>query len=889
MSYSHCTLSEFLISKDNGRSIIALFTSRPTPLEEKNLGRLFALMEVEIVDETYEEVLDVLANEVNAQYYQSESFELETAFEYALQKLNNTIQEIVGEVGTEWLDNANMIIGVQRDSEVIFTNIGRVISLLIHGDKIIDVLDTAASKAQTINPVKVFTNIVSGEVTKSGTLFFSTETILDYLSKEKIKRVLKDQRIHDAIAEFHELLEEDTIDTNFCGLIARHETVATKADAKEEIAEADIELEDLDKDATSHAGRMDSMATLVDRQNETEELLSSSMWPGLKKGMKGIFGSLSERREATDDEEVVDDTVYTVVSDEAEETETPAVVENMAEMAKRANEERKVQEGDESEVVDKNTDDSRTPTIGDILDDIEDPILDTPSNADEKTEETTASEGNGKKAAAVAGQAAGKAAKGAGNIFVKLLALIGAGCMAILKWIGEVFISIWEAFGGKRRGASNDDIKYRSTRNGRRSTAQALGNSIATVFLALINWFARLSLPRKALLIVAIVVLVLFARSIVNTGEQQISEENENQYAQVLSQVDVKVNEGRAAVIFNTDTARTLFIEARDLLTQVPTDSQAYEDRGAELARIISNQLEEVNNVVTIENPSVVLDYSTISSDVQLSNVILLGASIYGFDRNNQSVYRGNLESQETSVSIAAGDDSARYKEVVKASPGTGIALLDDDTAATFQPIAESLAALNLIWPEGSHSFADASLFGTRLYLLDTASNQIYRHTQEGDVFGEGTAWLSGSHDLSNAVAMSIDGNIWVMKSNGQVLKFFGGTKEDFELSTIEPALTSATELYTDEASEHLYILDAQQARIVKYTKDGKFVAQFTSPQFTQMIDFIIDEANNKAYILNGEQIMEISLESTTPAEATEEPATEGEAENTEARAGLQA
>lgn len=802
MKESVYSLSEFLLAKDEGRSTIRLFTATPTPLEEKNLGQVFAIMEIESTDSMNEHVLDVVANEINKNYYKSEALEFDSAFEYALQETNKKVQELVGEVGEEWLHNLNMVAGVRKGQDVVFAHLGRVIAQMIHGNNIVDVLDTTASKMQAVNPVRAFGSVMSGRLTPSAILFFSTETILDYLSKEKIKRVLqgngKTPDSEEAIGQFYDLLSEDTTSANFGAIIIQHvEREATGAAGATEPATIPVAGQrtstssgttPLSVSAASttqpaSGTDSDSMHSLVQNQQKTEELLSGSIWPGVKQSLKG---AAKKKPPATE----------------------PATAPSSAHSADP------VEEADAP---------MRKPVKGG-------------SSSD--------------------------------NAAVAILKQIGGVLQSIgvMLWNVLKSIVVLVASGVKR---VSDSRSGRTPRPSARAPRKP-GKAVAGVFAGAVQWFQKLSMIQKIFFVLAIVVLLIFANSVSNRGERQIAADNEAQYSATMAEIDVKINEGKAAIIFDSDTSRTLLLEARDLLATIPTDSESYQERGDELNAVIEEQLLKLNNVITVTDPAVAVDYGSINPDISLSNVIQLGSSMYGFDQSNQSVYRANLESGDTSVTISSSVGPL-YNEVVKASPGTGIALLDDQTVATFQPISESLVPVNLEYENTENSFADVEVFGTRLYTLDTRNNQIFRHTGTDGEFAAAEGWITDSSDVSNGVSLAIDGSIYVLRENGSVTRYSAGsTDNDFTLGVVDPALTTADEIYTDENTENLYIIDKSNARVVVFDKNGTFVAQYTSGLFNNLTDIIVDEANSRFYALSGAKLYEIPLAETAAEEGEE-------------------
>ncbi|MBI2410309.1 MAG: hypothetical protein HYV32_00235 [Candidatus Kerfeldbacteria bacterium] len=812
MTESRSIVSDLCIAKEDGRSAVRIFLSSPTPLEEKNLGNLFAVLEIESEDPVCEDILNILTEELNNQYYQSETFELEAAFEYALQKANQKIQEVIAEIGDTWLDQANMVLGVHKGDRLIFANIGRVIALMIHHGKIIDILDTAKAKAQEINPLKVFSNIVSGKLVDQSIVIFSTETILDYLSKEKIKRIVVEKKPREASEELYNLLADNTTNNNFATLIMQRERQTVNESTRTEIPV-------INRPAPLNEQR-DSMTTLLGKQTETEELLTSSIWPGIKKALQRKMESTFRRQE---------------------QPEKPAPRKPLTSVNRV-----------EDDALNLDTDDILGE--GNLQHESVTPARSVLQNSRARKEQTPMAQVQ--------------------KTALKIMKMIGTGLVAAAGALQSGVMQLVQRLRKKSGGTHNGNTATYAHRRREQRSPIAM---VSKWFTRLGQWFKSLSLMQRAFFIVAIIVLLIFAQSVVNRGEQKTSKEQETQYGETLSSIDLKINEGKAAVLYDSESARNLFLEARTMLDQIPKDSDTYKQRGEELANVISSQLKRVNNVITLDNPTPVLDFTKIHPSIQLGHTILLGASVYAFDQNSASAYRGNLEDKGVSVTISDSSTGGRVTAAAKASLGTGVTTLSNNTFAIFNPVEEALNPLDLKYKNAAdHTFTDIRVFGTRLYTLDTKSNQIFRHSPTNGIFGEAIPWIDDDNiDIRNAVSFAIDGEIFVLNSDATVTRLAGGAKKDFALAQIDPALTSAEKMYTDENTSNLYVLDAKGQRVIVFDKNGKLVAQYTSSTFTNLKDMIVDETNKKMYLLNDAQVYEVQLQDAPTEQASSVPSSE--------------
>jgi len=142
------------------------------------------------------------------------------------------------------------------------------------------------------------------------------------------------------------------------------------------------------------------------------------------------------------------------------------------------------------------------------------------------------------------------------------------------------------------------------------------------------------------------------------------------------------------------------------------------------------------------------------------------------------------------------------------------------------------------------------------LYLVNKKENEIYKFSRSENSFGSGTPWLKENIDLSNSVDVSIDGQIYVLNSNGEIIKLLKGEQKELKLEKVDPLLERATSFYVSDALKFIYILEPLNKRLVIFDKTGEFVTQYTSNQFTDLKDFAVDEDSSTLYFLNGSSVL---------------------------------
>ena len=150
------------------------------------------------------------------------------------------------------------------------------------------------------------------------------------------------------------------------------------------------------------------------------------------------------------------------------------------------------------------------------------------------------------------------------------------------------------------------------------------------------------------------------------------------------------------------------------------------------------------------------------------------------------------------------------------------------------------------------------------LYLLDGVLGQIYKHSSSQDVFQAGEEYLAANNPLKESVSLAIDGSIFVLKNNGEVLEFQKSKRQDFTLKNIPTPwekITDARKIYTDSDTPSIYILDAGKSRVLTFDKDGFFIHQYALPDsFQKISDFTVSFKSKKIWVLNDNSLYEIAI-----------------------------
>lgn len=725
----------FIDHGESDRSLIHLYISNPSPLEERNLGRVFAILEFTEPEPFVEDIIEHLDSTFTHGYYHSSDFDVEAAFERALHKVNKFVQETVGQRGENWVYNVNALLGVMRGTEVHVAYVGSMEAFLIQGEDIIDIVQK--TKSEEIKPLKLFTNIISGECAEKNSLILSTSNLLDYLSLEKIRRTIIDSSPDDVIARFENILTEQTTLSNIAALVISPQIVSATAMTVEDedtgLSRADDPIE-----RTAFTNNEDSMDRLIDQERTTVELLTPSIWPSLKKRITNVVGPKTDERDAQ--------------------------VERTSPNYKKSE-----------------------------------------------------------------------------NQFLNVLLLIGK----FLKNLGTQIV-IGLVFLSKQL--------YKLVKNDS-SISSGIGNSVSGVK----GWWQRLSTPQRIFLLLAVTVLLIFVISLFWRDRSVDKQTQTTEITNALNQVENLLGEIESKKIMNDEAGvRSAVNQADTVLATVPTDSEEYVARGITLRDQINVLQNEFNKVTTVNaEPIANFADSGLTDPVRITKI---GDNIFAFSGGSNSVTRANLANQQTTSVISGTSSTEAYTTVDNDSAATTLVAIANNTVAQFNPVLEKTSPVNITL-DSSEQITDFDVFGSRLYVLDAANKTIYRHDKSGDVYGSAKEWLTEPVDLSTAVDLDIDGSIYVLSNTGTIRQFDGGTETALTVEELNPSLAGASRLVKPDPASSFYILNPTTQRLVKLSANAELEQQFTSDQFTNLRDVVIDEEAQVAYVLNGTELIRIPLQ----------------------------
>lgn len=162
-------------------------------------------------------------------------------------------------------------------------------------------------------------------------------------------------------------------------------------------------------------------------------------------------------------------------------------------------------------------------------------------------------------------------------------------------------------------------------------------------------------------------------------------------------------------------------------------------------------------------------------------------------------------------------------------------------------------------WKSG----VDMAAYGRNLYILNPTDNQIYKYSRARAKYGNASEYNIDA-DLGDAVSLAIDGNIYVLRKGGDIVKIFKGEQENFDIEDLATDISSASQIFTLPEHKNLYVLDTENRRVVILEKEvgpgARYMGQVYFEELPDVQGFYVDKTEDKLYLLTKKAIYQVEI-----------------------------
>lgn len=373
------------------------------------------------------------------------------------------------------------------------------------------------------------------------------------------------------------------------------------------------------------------------------------------------------------------------------------------------------------------------------------------------------------------------------------------------------------------------------------------------------KWLGQMPPRQRLVWIGSLGLAILLTYNVASLAGRRAQASREKAFATVLAQVEGLRNDAQAALIYQDEAeARSRLNQGLQLLHQLPP-SYVNHPTVVRHRRELNTTIVELRHEVVIPEPLRLANFANLDQQARaVPTLVKIGDRLYTQHAKTKALARLEITTRTIAAIQPANLTVGNFLDG-ESTPKAAL-LLDSEGRILRLDAAENLRQLPLNLP--TTPIQAIGLYRDRLYLLNAAGSAIFRADPTTGGYGTPRSWLQdASADLRLAVDLTLDGDGYVLSSDGTVVRFRQGRKVDFSLQGMDPPLAGPTKIKTRDGSPYLYLLDPPTKRVVVVTKDGKLKQQYRSSRFDELRDIVVDETSKTIYLLNGTQIYGVPME----------------------------
>ncbi|MFN8464292.1 MAG: hypothetical protein U0X20_02015 [Caldilineaceae bacterium] len=382
---------------------------------------------------------------------------------------------------------------------------------------------------------------------------------------------------------------------------------------------------------------------------------------------------------------------------------------------------------------------------------------------------------------------------------------------------------------------------------------------------------------RARLFIAIAVILLLLVPAVVAGMYWQQGASNRSEAESLLDLAQARLLSAQDALDQeDKSTARGLLTEAYDYVLQ-SEEILGRTTRSGDLIEQIRSEQQQVMQITPLYGLTAPL--ATFPADASPQRVQVIDQDVYVMDtgRGEVTKYRldasGETLADQGQVVLQEGDvvngvtvgslvDMAWQSPIPGYEDKASLLLLDGNNRVFRYNSVDGSTLISFGDPSPWQKASQLEVFSDRLYVADEAANQIYRYAP-GTYQDPPVPWFQPTTQVSlqGTEALRIDGDIWLLFSDGKVVRYHAGEQVPFSLDDSVALPADPVDLYVSQSvnDPSLYLADAAEERILFFDKGtGEFQGQFQAAEgrpLRGLRSIYIDEVRGTLFILTNEAL----------------------------------
>lgn len=363
-------------------------------------------------------------------------------------------------------------------------------------------------------------------------------------------------------------------------------------------------------------------------------------------------------------------------------------------------------------------------------------------------------------------------------------------------------------------------------------------------------------------LLAGILVALLLVWTVVQLSTSTQRGRTREDLRQLMEEVDTQIRSAdNRRLAGDSDAANAILRRAEEQAKKVmENESGLFRVEALDMLDQIRSKSEEINNIVRL-SPRVVVNLSTKSPDILAQGLIGVNdGEFIVYDRQNLHRVLLNAVDEPDRLSddelIVRGTNFERYQTLAFATTDGNLIEL-----VSGQP-----TSMKTEDPSGWIVGDDFEAYLRYLYVLSSTNNQIYKYERLSNRYSAPVEY-NVNGDLSGALDMTIDGNVYILKKGGEVVKLLRGEAKSFVIRRAPDGLLQDATRIFKSFNGNLYFLDPVNARVIVATDGGAtgestYISQYIleGEHIGQLTDLFVDSDDAHLYVLDEKRLYVIDI-----------------------------
>lgn len=361
---------------------------------------------------------------------------------------------------------------------------------------------------------------------------------------------------------------------------------------------------------------------------------------------------------------------------------------------------------------------------------------------------------------------------------------------------------------------------------------------------------------KKNILIAIVIILVLLVTSISVLMDSRRNKAIREEYRTRIEKINQNIQTANTRGYANDKETANSLLNRADAETREILDANYFRAETLDLLDKIQATRDNINNTDRLKELTPYVDLTTKNPDVKALGLIGLDDNFFVYEYNtlyevilDQILAPRVIDKNEVIIAATAMEDQdvlvflTKSGRVIEYADGQFSFANTDDQA----------------WKSG----VDVAAYSKYIYVLSPENNQIYKYARLRDKYSSGTEY-NGDADIKDAISLAIDGDIYVLKKGGEIIRIYKSKQQPFRIEDLGVDISEATDLFTTPELDNLYILDPKNKRVVIVTKSdsglSRYYGEMVFEDFDNVQGIFVEKNENKMHVLTDKEIYKIDI-----------------------------